>query len=61
MQKRLEVILGRPLTPEESSHVKWLEGWDYDTRIAAESIYIAFFRAGQMDIYNVVKERVDNA
>lgn len=55
MNKRLEIILGRELDPEEQRHIEWLQGWDYDTRIAAETLFISLYRAGQMDVMNAMK------
>lgn len=55
MKKRLEAILKRPLELDEKKFTEWLMGWDYDTRIAAESLFIAMFRAGQMDVMQAVE------
>lgn len=56
MKKRLEAILKRPLELDEKKFIDWLMGWDCDTRIAAEGLFIAMYRAGQMDVMQAVED-----
>lgn len=47
MIERLETILKRPLTTQETRYVNWLQGWDRETKDTFNGLFEALYEAGK--------------